>query len=199
MDHFEQAYTFIKASFQKDKRESGDRTFEHPKGVMEIVLRELPNPNIKKIILALLHDIQETFPEYADVVRKFYGDYMAESVNELSKKDWRLYLSQSEKKFCKKELAQQKMLFHEVRHVLITKHPDKAFTSADKILESEIIEAMNEEQLERYKKLEEKIKPYMDVAKKRRDDDYFGHLNQLDDNRLDVKFADRIHNLRDDS
>ena len=93
MDYFEKAYTFTKTAFQKDKRDSWERTFEHPKGVMEIVLRELPNPGgtqekpcVKKPILALLHDVIETFPEYADVIRKEYGDEMANRVNKLSKK-----------------------------------------------------------------------------------------------------------------
>jgi hypothetical protein len=29
---------------------------------MEIVMRELPNPNINKIIIALLHDVIEDIP-----------------------------------------------------------------------------------------------------------------------------------------
>jgi hypothetical protein len=29
---------------------------------MEIILRELPNPNINKIIIALLHDVVEDIP-----------------------------------------------------------------------------------------------------------------------------------------
>ena len=206
MDHFEQAYTLIKTVFQKDKRESWERTFEHPKGVMEIILRELPNPagkgekpSIKKVILALLHDIEETFPEYADVIRKLYGEEMANRVNELSKKDWRFYLTEAEIKVCGKDLEDQKTLFHEVRNHMVKDHTDRAFTSEDKILEHEIVENMNTEQLARYKILEKKIKPFMMKVKIRRDDDYFGHLDQLDDDVLDVKFADRINNLRDNS
>jgi hypothetical protein len=29
---------------------------------MEIVLRELPNPNMNKVIIALLHDVVENIP-----------------------------------------------------------------------------------------------------------------------------------------
>jgi len=39
---------------------------------MEILLRELPNPNLNKIIIALLHDVQEDLPQYASVVRIIY-------------------------------------------------------------------------------------------------------------------------------
>ena len=82
---------------------------------------------------------------------------------------------------------------------MVKEHTDRAFTSEDKILEHEIVENMNTEQLARYKILEKKIKPFMMKVKIRRDDDYFGHLDQLDDDVLDVKFADRINNLRDNS
>lgn len=139
MDHFEQAYTLIKAVFQNDIRESGDRTFEHPKGVMEICLRELPNPNIEKVILALLHDIQETFPEYADVIRKVYGDYIADSVNALSKKDWKSYLTEEEKVACENDLNEQEELFSDMRNILIKEHADRAFTSAEKFQEADIV------------------------------------------------------------
>lgn len=94
---FEQAYSLMKVAFKNEKRDSGERYFEHLKGVMEIILREFPNPNINKILIALLHDVQEDIPEYADVVRKIYGEYIADGVNELSKKDRLLYLDESEK------------------------------------------------------------------------------------------------------
>jgi hypothetical protein len=38
----------------------------------------MDKPNLNKIIIALLHDVQEDLPEYADVVRKLYGDYIAD-------------------------------------------------------------------------------------------------------------------------
>lgn len=56
---------------------------------------------------------------------------------------------------------------------------------------------MTPEQLELYTQLEKKIKPIKDKAKDRRNEEYFGHLDQLNDDYLDIKFADRIHNLRD--
>ena len=56
---------------------------------------------------------------------------------------------------------------------------------------------MDEDQLEYYTKLQEYIQPFEDRAKARRNEDYFGHLDQLNDDYLDIKFADRIHNLRD--
>lgn len=194
---FEQAYSLMKVAFKKEKRDSGERYFEHLKWVMEIIMRELSNPNINRIIIALLHDVQEDIPEYADVVRKIYGDYIADGVNELSKKDWKLYLNEKEVKTCWPYIDTQEKLFDEIRDILIKEHTDKSFTAAKKIKKSELIHAMNKEQKEQYTKLQKHIQPFEDRAKERRNKDYFGHLNQLNDDYLDVKFADRIHNLRD--
>lgn len=116
---------------------------------MEILLREIPNPNLNKIIIALLHDVQEDIPEYEDVVRRIYWEYIADWVNALSKKSWKLYLNKSEIK--------------------------------------ELEECTDDECR---KKIEGE-------AKERRNEDYFWHLDSLNDDYLDVKFADRLHNLRD--
>ena len=197
MTFFVQAYSLGKALFINEKRESWERYFEHLKWVMEIVLRELPKPNLNKILIALLHDIQEDLPEYADVVRIIYKDYIADGVNALSKKDWKLYLTAAEKENNKQYLDEQESLFNEVRELLIKKHSDRSFTAPSKIKESELINAMNENQLERNIKLQIHIKPLEIIAKERRNEEYFGHLDKLNDDYLDVKLADRIHNLRD--
>jgi (p)ppGpp synthase/HD superfamily hydrolase len=67
---------------------------------MEIILRDLDNPNLNKILIALLHDIQEDMPEYADSVRIIYGDYIADGVNALSKKPRENYLTSEELNEC---------------------------------------------------------------------------------------------------
>lgn len=56
---------------------------------------------------------------------------------------------------------------------------------------------MSEKQLYEYKMIEKQIKPFADKAKEKRNQEYFGHLDQLNDDYLDDKLADRIHNLRD--
>lgn len=60
-------------------------------------------------------------------------------------------------------------------------------------------EYLTEEEHDQYTTThDQKLKRHIsERAKERRNDDYFGHLNDLDDDILDVKFADRIHNLRD--
>ncbi|MEI6118799.1 MAG: hypothetical protein WCP92_06340 [bacterium] len=66
-----------------------------------------------------------------------------------------------------------------------------------KIKEKDLIPYMDPEQLHTYKTLVKKIQPFADKAKALRNEDYFGHLDELEENERDVKFADRIHNLRD--
>jgi len=197
MDFFVQAYSLMKVVFRNEKRDSWEKYFEHLKGVMEIVLRELPNPNLNKVLIALLHDVQEDIPEYADMVRKVYGDYIAKAVEKLSKKDWRLYLTEEEKILCWSQLEEEQKIFDEVREILLWQNKDKSFTATNKIKESEVIKAMNSNQKERYTIIQKQILPFMKKAKEGRNKDYFGHLEWLNDDEIDVKFADRIHNLRD--
>ncbi len=194
---FEQAYSLMKVWFKKEKRDSWERYFEHLKGVMEIILREFEDPNLNKILIALLHDVQEDIPEYADTIRNFYGDYIADGVNELSKKDRKLYLDTEEKEICWPFIDEEEKLLDEVRATLIKKQSEKAFTAPQKISKSVLIKSMSEAQLTQYKIIEKKIKPFAEKAKERRNEDYFGHLDQLNDDYLEVKLADRLHNLRD--
>lgn len=199
---FEQAYSLMRLLMGNMTRENGKRRFEHLKWTMEILLRELDNPdmnhpNIDQILIALLHDIQEDLPEYADVVRKVFGDYVANGVDVLSKKDWVEYLTEEEKEGCIPLLNGKKMILGEAYIVMVAKHPDSAFTAVDKADEDELKKYMNTEQRTQYDMIETQIKPFMDLAKPRRNKDYFGHMEDLNDDYLAVKLADRIHNLRD--
>jgi len=39
---------------------------------MEILLRDLDKPNLDKIIIALLHDVKEDLPQYAEIIKTIY-------------------------------------------------------------------------------------------------------------------------------
>ncbi|MCX6823896.1 MAG: hypothetical protein NT085_02120 [candidate division SR1 bacterium] len=202
MYFFDQAYSLMKVAFKDNKRENGERYFEHLKGVMDIILRELPNPNLEKILIALLHDVQEDLPEYADAVRLIYGDKIADGVNALSKKPRENYLT--EENFTKEDihicgifLKEKNSILENAATKIVDKYPDKSFMAEKKIKEKDLIPYMDPEQLHNYKTLIKKIQPFADKAKTLRNEDYFGHLDELEENERDVKFADRIHNLRD--
>jgi len=161
MLQFNNAYHMMKDVFHMKKRESKDeetgefiRYFDHLKETMEIILYELPFPNMDKILTALLHDVREDIPGIRyKTLEVLFGKNVADGVEELSKKDWRKYFTEDEKK----------------KFINLNLKVD-----IDK---------------KTYKEM--KI-----IAKKRRTKDYFWHLHKLDEDDLDVKFADRIHNLR---
>jgi len=150
---FKSAYSLMKWIFRKKIREGKDdkgkyiRYFEHLKWVSKIALNELPNPNLNKIIIALLHDSIEDIKWFDfDIIKAIYGEDIAKWVQALSKRDIEEYL-----------------------------------------LEGEEYETLSPQQKEKMKR----------ILTERRNEDYFGHMWDLDDDILDIKFADRIHNLRD--
>lgn len=151
---FMSAYTLMKQAFDGIEREAEaedwkkERYFSHLIGVMEIILRELPNPNIRRIVISLLHDVVEDIPEYTmDILKAIYGEYIAKWVACLSKRDWKEYLTKEELKW---------------------------------------LDGLEWNEREQLKK----------IWKERRDEDYFGHLDELNDDYLACKVADRLHNLR---
>ena len=150
---FECAYPLMKKIFlwrERMERQNWKAIwyFEHLKWVMKICLYELPNPNLNKIIIALLHDSLEDIPWFTyNTIDSIFWEYIAKWVLHLTKKHWNFYLNEKEK---------------------------------------ELLWELWSEFYDKYKKL----------AKDRRREDYFGSMKTLNDNYLDVKLADRIHNLR---
>jgi (p)ppGpp synthase/HD superfamily hydrolase len=203
MYRFDQAYSLMKLLFEDEKRNNGARYFDHLKGVMEILLTEFNDPKKKEkpdmdsLIIALLHDVQEDLPEYADVIRKIYGNEIADGVAILSKKDWTTYMDDEDHQKCDGYLTVKQELLQEVTKNVFQKRPEMVFTSVKKIKEKDLKPYMNPEQLARYQEITNNIKPFEEKYKKIRNEDYFGHMDQLSDKHLKIKFADRIHNLRD--
>ncbi len=165
---FNTAYNMMKQIFSWMEREgkneywNPERSFEHLKGTMEIVLRELPNPNINKIIIALLHDVVEDIPWITyEMLAKLFSPEIADWVMELTKKDWREFLSIEEQK------------------------------------ELKIIELWkNEEELKIEENINKRYSELIKIWKNRRNEIYFWNLENLEEDILYVKIADRINNLR---
>lgn len=186
------AYNLMKQVFWNKLRQGKDsngeyiRYFEHLKAVARIVLDELPNPNTKKLLVALLHDVREDIPGIKkETIASIFGQDVAEAVEELTKKDWRSYLSESD----------QKTLFN----LLKTRVFGIKLTNWLWILNSRHWEnLLDEQQKQKLVDLEQDLE--YQVLKKKwkklRNESYFGHLDELDPDILAVKLADRIHNLR---
>lgn len=162
MQLFNSAYHLMKYAFanktrkQKLTNEEAIRYFEHLKWTMEIVLREIPNPNIKKVIIALLHDSKEDLWLTLIDISTLFGEDIAHWVEHLSK------------------------------------------LNIEEFMDIWMISDIQE--LERtglIKGFLTELKDIKTQSKALRNFHYFWHMQYIqDDDILDVKFADRIHNLR---
>lgn len=176
------AYHLVKKLFEevnregiKEWEEKPERYFNHLTGTMNIVLNELPNPNINTVVMAMLHDSIEDI-ELIDqkVVTSIFWEYLSKWVYSLSKKDLEAYYLSP----------------YEVERL-------QTMDKEIKKLASEWDDLGNKtENDRRIKELKDMRKIIVEKAKLERQDHYFWHLDELDDNYLTVKFADRIHNLR---
>jgi uncharacterized phage protein (TIGR02220 family) len=197
----------MKIAFEKQTRkgigkERGERYFEHLKRTMEIVLRELPNPNLDKIIIALLHDVVEDLPRYdIKLIETIYGKYIANGVKELTKKSRKLYLNKEEKEEYKKNIHAKKKLITTIKNNLQKTYEEEITkvigNKVEEMTEQQIQSFLTPVEEKRFMEIKTKLDHFEKIGKERRNEEYFGHLDRLPDDYLDVKFADRIDNLRD--
>lgn len=100
---FLKAYHMMKEAFSWGKRKLKDanwnpeRSFNHSKETMNIILNELPEASRTRIIAALLHDAKEDLGYSYDTLSSEFWIEIANVVKHLSKKDWREYLNINEK------------------------------------------------------------------------------------------------------
>jgi CHAT domain-containing protein len=67
----------------------------------------------------------------------------------------------------------KKELMSDVAKKITNKYQEKEFMNTKKIKEKELVDNMDEEQLVIYNFIEKKLKPFADIAKERRNKDYF--------------------------
>lgn len=210
MLNFNTAYNLVKNVFHWKKRKAvkenweRERAFEHLKWTMEIVIRELPKPNINKIIIALLHDIKEDIKDInIESIKQIFPDIWEDVVRwirELSKLDWRTFLT-NEDDIVFVEDFEKNRNEEDLKKIVKTKF--------------EVFERLQKIKIEELKKIDwnssnfnnlrkeifeiQKIIDYKKILlewKKLRNKQYFWNLENLEEDVLYVKFADRIHNLR---
>lgn len=92
------AYTDAKELFRGEFRRSGKRYFEHLKEVTDIVLKELPYPTVRKVVIAMLHDMIEDTEVDVDALKKMFGEEVAIAVDLLTKKTIDHYMEEWEEK-----------------------------------------------------------------------------------------------------
>lgn len=178
---FESAYHLIKSINSWIKRKAVDekwnreRSFEHSKKTMEIILKEFPKTNLNMLKIALLHDLPEDFPDISfEMIEFLFWKEVTAWVKELTKVDWRNFINSEEREEVKilekwKNKRECKKMFNENKryHEIVSKA---------KSVRNHIYFWNLKNLSEISWKKEEKIKSDKDI--------------------LYVKFADRIHNLR---
>lgn len=98
MGQLRMAYEQSKQLFRGEFRRDGKRYFEHLRSVTDIVLKELPHPSLKKVIVAMLHDMLEDTEIDFETLCKLFGEEIATAVDLLTKKSIDYYLPEGEEK-----------------------------------------------------------------------------------------------------
>ena len=186
---FSALYNLMKEKFSKIYRKSWERYFEHLREVVNNVL-DLPNPNINKVLIALAHDSIEDTNKTYEWLEEDYWYEVAIWVQAISKGEWEDYLTEDELNdlYSFKFWAVSKLKKHS--------HKYKEYKKYAEDLEKKCKERRNDDyfsHLESFEKLSEHInniaieKTWTWMNKR--------ELKILTQDVLDVKLADRIHNL----
>lgn len=189
------AYELSKNEFNKKNRDNWERYFDHLKEVAFIVLREFKNPNLEKILIALLHDIIEDTDIDFYILKKLFGVKVA---------IWVLALS--------KEKIKINNIFHKFK-INNSWFLDENWNIKEEIKIKKKNNELNEKELkilrifEHYKEIRNKkycstfstfwtkLNHIKSIAKKYKIKLTKEELIEITKNVLDVKYADRIHNL----
>lgn len=202
---FIDAYEAMYVAFKDKKREQLDPmtlepivSFEHIRKTMEIVLYEMKDFDIRTLVIALLHDSIEDCKGYNKSVLKYkYGQYIANCVDMLTKKDWRMYLTYDQRKWYNER---QDMINNIKEWIELN---NEWYSLLSNLAEDKDINRALEDEIRQLKK---EVKKWFEIpAKKLRNKEYFGHLKELENveylsllerDFLLVKCADRVQNLR---
>ena len=179
--NFTSLYYMMKAKFSQIYRSSGERYFEHLREVVNNVL-DLPHPTTDKLLIALAHDSIEDTDITFEWLNEFYWQKVALWVEAISKQPWKQYLNDDEKNLLEnlesrkrdltewgyKSLADLKALWKQRRNYDYFSHIQNFWNLMEYIhllAESKWI--------------------YLNIEE----------LKEIAQDVLDVKLADRIHNL----
>ncbi len=158
---FSSLYYLMKQKFSEEKRDWWERYFEHLREVVINVL-DLPNPNLKKVLIAIAHDAIEDTNKTFEWLNEDYWVEVALWVEAISKEHWEKYIDTSLE--WEKQEKEAKSKRNEVYFWYLESF-DTFKNHISSLALSRWIELTEEK------------------------------LIEITKNALDVKFADRIHNL----
>ncbi|MDD2870829.1 MAG: hypothetical protein PHS49_02465 [Candidatus Gracilibacteria bacterium] len=162
---FYSLYYLMKDKFSEEYRSTGERYFEHLRKVVDNVL-DLPNPNIEKVLIAIAHDsIEDTNKTYEGLAED-YLYRIALAVQAISKNPWNLYIEKV----------------------------DKSITD-EKNIRKKAIDLRNEDYFGHLESFDNMLEHIRELALSKNIILSQDELKEITLNALDVKFADRIHNL----
>ncbi len=175
------AYNLMKQKFSEVIRDDWERYFEHLRAVTNIILDFIPEPNKEKVLIALLHDsIEDTNIDFHTLEILFWPK-IAIAVVWLSKKDWKLYITDEETK-----------IFYFNKN-----HSDKTIKENENtILKPLWKERRNKEYFSHLESFDSMLN-YVKTIVKEEDIEWLNEneIIEITKNIIDVKLADRIHNL----
>lgn len=176
------AYELAKLKFEwKNRKISQEWYFEHLRETAYILIESWISENVSiyQVVVALLHDvIEDTNMTYDGLVEALSNSISTESAEKiatwikgLTKNNWHKYI-----------LSKDDTTF--------VKYYEQSFNKKWKDTQSLFdLTPITKEEKERYKK----IKLWSKIL---RNIDYAQKISQLDDETLEIKFSDRLHNLR---
>jgi len=205
---FGSLYDLMKEKFSEIYRTTWERYFEHLRAVVNNVL-DLPNPTVEKVLIAIAHDSIEDTDKTFEWLNEDYKYKVALWVQAISKSPWEDYLTDEEKEeklslefaigspWTKSLNSKAVKLLKEIKDLWKDRRNDDYFWHLESIkkLSRHIVKiALDKWILEYEYKWEEISKITLDwneMSKK----EFKIILQQITQDVLDVKLADRIHNL----
>ena len=176
INRFKKHYFGMKDEFDWVERSSWERYFEHLREVVNNVL-DLPNPNLDKVYAAILHDVIEDRPKYNfGVLNAIAGEKVALMVQAISKEP-------SENYHWDAMDTNEKAAYVKPPYKFTDEVKKKA-----KILR-------NEEYFSHMESFDSMKNHISELAEEKGIELTEGELDEVTQDTLDVKFADRIHNL----
>jgi (p)ppGpp synthase/HD superfamily hydrolase len=169
------AFDLASECHKNETRDSWEPYITHPIAVAEILLKEFEKTNANQIMIALLHDVIESNPDYEQIIKKRLWTKMCDHVMALTKKEVTTYLRPREAIITYPVIK----LYDQLIIQSIT-------SFAPKFNKDPIIGFLWNKILGDFEK----------ELKQRRNKDYLASLKSLEYDELCVKIADRIHNLR---
>lgn len=175
------AYALAKEHFEGKNRKTGERYFEHLREVTNIIISwELwIKPTLDQVVIAILHDIIEDTDIDKVTLLKLFWENVANAVEKLSKQKWQNYIVSP--------------VDRELVATIEAKRKDK------KLYPLEDTQSWEEDNPWSFYLERSVYSRYYEIKENAKNlcrHDYFSQLNDLEDDILNIKFADRLHNLR---